>query len=121
MPGGTAIGMAAAVTVQGAAAVASQRAWTSSQSVSLVGRRARTCRSSAGLTCSTWRVMIELKPFICQRQLLHGHVTAVGIEVGGLDFNRQRSLEHPSDREPPFAIAEFDPHILARRGGFALP
>src|SRR5262249_56046955 len=100
MPGGTAIGMVAGVW-QGVAAVCSQGAYASSRSVSLVGRGADTCRSSARLTCSAWRVIIELEPLICERQLLHGHVTAVGIEIRGLDFNRQPSLEHPSDPQPP--------------------
>ena len=67
-----------------------------------------------------WRVMIELESFICERQLLDGNVIARGIEVGRLEFDRQRPLEHPRDREPPFAVMELDPHILARRGRGAL-
>src|SRR5262247_2440394 len=51
-----------------------------------------------GVTPLAWRVMIELEPFICERQLLDGNVIARGIEVGRLEFDRQRPLEHPSDR-----------------------
>ena len=116
MPGGTAIGVAAAVIVQGAAAVASQEAYASGRSVSLVSRGPRAPHFvHAGLTPLAWRVMIELEPFICERQLLDGNVIARGIEVGRLEFDRQRPLQHPSDREPPFAVMKFDPHILARR------
>src|SRR6266700_3034566 len=122
MPGGTAIGVAAAVIAQGAAAVASQEAYASGRSVSLVSRGPRAPHSvHAGLTPLAWRVMIELEPFICERQLLDGNVIARGIEVGRLEFDRQRPLQHPSDREPPFAVMKFDPHILARRTPRALP
>src|SRR5262245_48583025 len=121
MPGGTAIDAAAAVILPGAAAVTSQGAYASGRSVSLASRGPRTPRVlHAGLTRLAWRVLIELEPLICERQLLDGNVIARGIEVGCLELDRQRSLEHPSDREPPFAVMEFDPHILARRGSRAL-
>src|SRR5262249_28051866 len=73
-----------------------------------------------GVTPLAWRGVIELESFICERQLLDGNVIARGIEVGRLEFDWQRPLEHPSDREPPFAVMELDPHVLARRGRCAL-
>src|SRR5262245_24604607 len=120
MPGGTAIGVAAAVIAEGAAAVASQEAYASSRSVSRVARAARPPFRPRRSYPLAWRVMIELESFICERQLLDGNVIARGIEVGRLEFDRQRALEHPSNREPPFAVMELDPHILARRGRGAL-
>src|SRR5262249_56734132 len=75
----------------------------------------------AGLTRLAWRVLIELEPLICERQLLDGNVIARGMEVGSLEFDHQRPLQPPSDRQPPFAVVEFDPHILAPRGACAPP
>src|SRR5262249_27946221 len=121
-PGGTPIAVAAAVIVEGAAAVASQEAYASSRSVSRVARAARPPFRPRRSYPLAWRVMIELESFICERQLLDGNVIARGIEVGRLAFDRQRPLEHPRGREPPFPVMELDPHILARRGrgGFEL-